>query len=62
MLKARLADEACVFVAPKIVGGRGSKSPVEGEGFELMSEALKLDRVTSERLGDDVLIRGRFAP
>ncbi len=62
VLEARLADEACVFVAPKIIGGRGSKSPVEGEGFEFMAEALKLDRIAIERSGDDVLIRGRFAP
>lgn len=62
VLEARLADEACVFVAPKIIGGRGSKSPVEGEGYALMSEALKLDRIGIERIGDDVLIRGRFAP
>ena len=60
VLEQRLADEACVFIAPKIIGGRTAKSPVEGEGSDLMAEALQLDRVTIDRIGDDVLIRGRF--
>jgi len=61
VLEARLADEACVFVAPKIIGGRSAKTPVEGEGLDHMSEALLLDRVTVERFDDDLMIRGRFA-
>ena len=55
-----LADEACVFVAPKVVGGRTAKTPVEGEGAATMAEALRLTDVRLERLGDDVMIRGRF--
>jgi diaminohydroxyphosphoribosylaminopyrimidine deaminase/5-amino-6-(5-phosphoribosylamino)uracil reductase len=60
--EAGLADEACVFVAPKIVGGRGAKTPVEGEGFQTMGEALKLSELRVERFGDDVMIRGNFKP
>jgi diaminohydroxyphosphoribosylaminopyrimidine deaminase/5-amino-6-(5-phosphoribosylamino)uracil reductase len=58
--EAGLADEACVFVAPKIIGGRGAKTPVEGEGLATMAEALSLDRLSVERFGDDVMIRGKF--
>lgn len=61
VLEAGVADEAVVFVAPKLVGGRGAKSPVEGEGLDLMAEARGLRHVTVERLGEDVLIRGTFA-
>lgn len=61
VLEERLADEACVFVAPKVIGGRDAKTAVEGEGLESMSQALRLDRVTVDRLGDDVVIRGRFS-
>ena len=57
-----LADEACVFVAPKIIGGRGAKTPVEGDGLPTMAEALRLTNVRVERSGDDVVIRGRFQP
>ena len=61
VLEERLADEACVFVAPKIIGGRDAKTAVEGVGLDLMSQALRLTRVSVDRLGDDVVIRGRFA-
>ncbi|HKS16088.1 MAG TPA: bifunctional diaminohydroxyphosphoribosylaminopyrimidine deaminase/5-amino-6-(5-phosphoribosylamino)uracil reductase RibD [Planctomycetota bacterium] len=54
-----LADEVLVVVAPKIAGGRDAVTPVEGEGLSKMAEALQLGDVTVERLGDDVLIRGR---
>jgi diaminohydroxyphosphoribosylaminopyrimidine deaminase/5-amino-6-(5-phosphoribosylamino)uracil reductase len=60
--EAGLADEACVFVAPKIIGGREAKSPVEGGGLDAMSEALLLHDLRVERFGDDVMIRGRFNP
>jgi diaminohydroxyphosphoribosylaminopyrimidine deaminase/5-amino-6-(5-phosphoribosylamino)uracil reductase len=58
VLEAGVADEACVFVAPKLVGGRGAKTPVEGEGFDRMAQALALRDLSVERIGDDLLIRG----
>jgi len=61
VLEERLADEACVFVAPKIIGGRTAKTPVEGEGAPRIADGLVLDRVTVDRIDDDVVIRGRFA-
>jgi diaminohydroxyphosphoribosylaminopyrimidine deaminase/5-amino-6-(5-phosphoribosylamino)uracil reductase len=60
VLEERLADEACIFIAPKIVGGRDAKTPVEGEGLARMGEALRLEDVEVERSGEDVRIRGRF--
>lgn len=59
IFSAGLADEACVFVAPKVVGGREAKTPVEGPGLERMAEALQLREVRAERIGDDVLIRAK---
>jgi diaminohydroxyphosphoribosylaminopyrimidine deaminase/5-amino-6-(5-phosphoribosylamino)uracil reductase len=59
VLEAGVADEVCVFVAPKVVGGRAAKTPVEGEGFERMAEALALGELTVERFGGDLLLRGR---
>jgi len=55
-----LADEICVFVAPKIVGGREAKTPVEGEGLERMAQALPVQRIAVERIGNDLLLRGRI--
>src|SRR5207302_1450302 len=55
-----LADEACIFVAPKIIGGRDAKTPVEGGGLATMAEALRLHDLRVEQFGGDVMIRGRF--
>jgi len=59
VLGAGLADEVCVFVAPKLVGGREAKSPVEGEGMEFMDQALAISDLSVERIGGDLLLRGR---
>jgi diaminohydroxyphosphoribosylaminopyrimidine deaminase/5-amino-6-(5-phosphoribosylamino)uracil reductase len=52
-------DEVRVFVAPKVVGGRQSPSPVAGRGVTRMSEALALSRALWEAIGPDMLLSGR---
>ena len=46
-------------VAPLLVGGREAPAPLGGEGPARLAEALKLDPLTVERRGDD-LILGAF--
>jgi diaminohydroxyphosphoribosylaminopyrimidine deaminase/5-amino-6-(5-phosphoribosylamino)uracil reductase len=53
-----LVDEVAIFVAPKILGGDGL-SLARGRGPARMAEALRLERIRVERLGDDVLVTGR---
>ncbi|MGC3996203.1 MAG: bifunctional diaminohydroxyphosphoribosylaminopyrimidine deaminase/5-amino-6-(5-phosphoribosylamino)uracil reductase RibD [Anaeromyxobacter sp.] len=64
-LAARLADRAVVFVAPKLAGADGVSwvggplgRPGGRAGLARMSDALRLDQVSVERLGDDVLVTG----
>jgi diaminohydroxyphosphoribosylaminopyrimidine deaminase/5-amino-6-(5-phosphoribosylamino)uracil reductase len=56
MIEARLVDRGLVFVAPKILGGRDAKTPVEGEGFLLMSQAIPTSKLQVRRFGDDIAI------
>ena len=58
LLKERLVDEVMAFVAPKIVGGKASRTPVEGEGVEMMADAIELTDTTMETFGNDVMITG----
>lgn len=53
-----LINEVYAFVAPKIIGGSDAKTPVEGKGFALLNEAIKLDRLSTEQMGEDILIHG----
>ncbi len=58
LLKERLVDEVMAFVAPKIVGGKASRTPVEGDGVEMMADAIELTDTTMETFGSDVMITG----
>jgi len=58
LLREGLADEVVAFVAPKIIGGRNAKTPVEGEGIELMGNAIKLKNRVVEPIGEDILFSG----
>ncbi|MBC8141958.1 MAG: bifunctional diaminohydroxyphosphoribosylaminopyrimidine deaminase/5-amino-6-(5-phosphoribosylamino)uracil reductase RibD [Armatimonadetes bacterium] len=54
---ARLVDSACVFVAPKIVGGRGAPTPIGGAGLaENMNAALRTGTLTVRRFGADIAL------
>ncbi|PSB01611.1 bifunctional diaminohydroxyphosphoribosylaminopyrimidine deaminase/5-amino-6-(5-phosphoribosylamino)uracil reductase RibD [Merismopedia glauca] len=46
------------FIAPKIVGGIGSPSPVGDLGLAEMTQALTLERVSWRSIGEDCLIEG----
>ncbi len=59
LLRDGLVDEVYAFIAPKMVGGREAKTPVEGEGVEKMDEAVELDGFRVEKIGRDVLLRAR---
>jgi diaminohydroxyphosphoribosylaminopyrimidine deaminase/5-amino-6-(5-phosphoribosylamino)uracil reductase len=56
MLKAGLVDRGIIFLAPKIVGGRDAKTPVEGDGIELMADALSTSKPKIRRFGDDIAL------
>lgn len=58
-LKAECVDEIYAFIAPKIIGGIASKSPVGGNGIELMKNAIRINNVEVEMYDDDVLIKGK---
>lgn len=59
LVNARLVDKVLMFIAPKIIGGRAAKTPVEGEGTALMSEALPLTDIRVSRCGEDLVVTGR---
>jgi diaminohydroxyphosphoribosylaminopyrimidine deaminase/5-amino-6-(5-phosphoribosylamino)uracil reductase len=56
-LAAGLVDRLAVFVAPKLVGADGVPL-LAARGPARMADALALERVTVERVGDDVLVTG----
>jgi diaminohydroxyphosphoribosylaminopyrimidine deaminase/5-amino-6-(5-phosphoribosylamino)uracil reductase len=59
-LEAGEIDEARIFVAPLLAGGREARTALEGQGIEEISGALRAEDAQVERIDDDVLILARF--
>ena len=54
----KVIDEIYAFIAPKIIGGRTSKTPVEENGINKIKNALQLKDMTVKYLKPDILIHG----
>jgi diaminohydroxyphosphoribosylaminopyrimidine deaminase/5-amino-6-(5-phosphoribosylamino)uracil reductase len=57
-LDARAMDEVHVFIAPRLAGGAGAKTPVGGAGVAAIAEALPLKGWRVETVGDNLLVEG----
>ena len=53
-----LVDKVVAFIAPIIIGGGEAKTAVGGRGVDRVADALRLERVCVERLGEDVMVSG----
>jgi diaminohydroxyphosphoribosylaminopyrimidine deaminase/5-amino-6-(5-phosphoribosylamino)uracil reductase len=53
-----LVDKVQAIVAPMIIGGKRAPTAVAGRGAHRMDEALRLQEVSVERLGSDLLVSG----
>ncbi|TML82279.1 MAG: bifunctional diaminohydroxyphosphoribosylaminopyrimidine deaminase/5-amino-6-(5-phosphoribosylamino)uracil reductase RibD [Actinobacteria bacterium] len=59
-LDAGEVDEMRVFIAPIVAGGRQARSPIEGQGFQLIGAARRALAREVEEIGDDALITARL--
>ena len=58
-LDAGEIDELRLFLAPLLLGG-SARDPLEGEGIERISEALRALTMSCESVGEDLLISARL--
>jgi diaminohydroxyphosphoribosylaminopyrimidine deaminase/5-amino-6-(5-phosphoribosylamino)uracil reductase len=59
-LDAGEIDEVRLFLAPLLLGGSKARDPLEGEGVERISEALRALTLDCKRVADDVLVSARL--
>jgi len=57
-LEQGIVDKVQVYIAPKIIGGEKSKTPVEGSGIEDLTKAFQLHRISYKTIDEDILIEG----
>jgi diaminohydroxyphosphoribosylaminopyrimidine deaminase/5-amino-6-(5-phosphoribosylamino)uracil reductase len=58
-LDAGEIDEIRLFLAPLLLGGSAARDPLEGEGVERISEALRAISFHCRSIGEDLLISAR---
>ena len=56
MIKQGLIDEIRICIAPMVVGGVNAKTFFDGEGFDKMDDAVKLELTDSYTLGKDLIL------
>ena len=59
-LRAGIVKEVKAFVSPRIFGGAGAKSPVEGIGVEAVQQAVELWLEAVTPIGEDLLMEYRI--
>lgn len=62
VLQEQLIERIMVFVAPKLLGGSSPYGLFAGPACELMADALRLNALSYEQLGEDLLITGDIKP
>ena len=56
LLKTGLVNALKIYLAPKIIGGINSKTPVEGLGVDTPDEAYHFTLQNTTRIGNDILL------
>lgn len=51
-----IVNEVVLFIAPKIIGGQWSPTPVAGEGIDLMSKAMQFSLMEVSRIDEDIML------
>ena len=59
-LKQNVVDKIQVYIAPKLIGGENSKTPIGGMGIDSLQDAFKIKDMVLKTIGEDILIEGYF--
>lgn len=57
-LKQGIVDKIQIYIAPKIIGGEKSKTPVDGQGIDKLKNAFKVRNLSYSKVGSDILLEG----
>lgn len=59
-LDAGEVDEIRLFLAPMVLGGRTARDPLEGEGVDMIADAVRALTLECDRIGEDLLVSARM--
>lgn len=55
-LNEKIVDKVITFIAPKIIGGKESITPIEGDGVDKMNNSISLSNSVIQRFEEDIMI------
>ena len=55
-LRAGIVSHVCAYIAPKLLGGRDAKTPIEGPGADSPDHGTQLQNLQITELGPDLLL------
>lgn len=58
MIEENLVQKIMFIIAPKIIGGKESLTPVEGTGFNTINKTVKLNDVSTDFIENDIVVEG----
>ncbi|MDD5591395.1 MAG: bifunctional diaminohydroxyphosphoribosylaminopyrimidine deaminase/5-amino-6-(5-phosphoribosylamino)uracil reductase RibD [Dehalococcoidales bacterium] len=58
LFDSELVDKVIAFIAPLIIGGKEAGTAVAGRGVDKLTDALRLDEISTEQVGEDLMICG----
>lgn len=61
-IRSGIVDKLITFIAPKLLGGAGAPTPLGGEGYTTMEEAVNLHRISYRKMGHDLMLEGYLKP
>ncbi|MBR6230463.1 MAG: RibD family protein, partial [Lachnospiraceae bacterium] len=56
MLESGLVNHVCAYIAPKVIGGKDARTPVEGQGAERPEFGALLENGKITQIGEDILL------
>ncbi len=59
-IESGVATDIVLFIAPKIVGGRMAKTPVEGSGIANIRDSIRLTYCDISRIGSDFVLTAKL--
>lgn len=57
-IKEGIVDKLQIYIAPKLIGGKLSKTPIGGNGIEKLKDAYRIRDISVEIVGEDILVEG----
>ena len=60
-LESGIVQKIQAYIAPKLLGGKTAKTPIEGVGVSAPADAVRLKNSTITRLGEDFLIESEVS-